>query len=96
LQNGHELIIVDPLNKSNNVGRVSYQYLNIKMALMIGFVVSREDCECGCHYSKSTEETQVEMVDHCILKRIFQSVKRFNANNSQTNVHTNIHINTNS
>jgi len=50
------------------------------MALMIGFVVSREECECGCHFNKNSEETLIANTDHCILKRIFNSVKRFNAN----------------
>lgn len=68
------------------------------MALMIGFVVSREDCECSCHYNKNTDESQVVNVDHCILKRIFNSVKRFNANNANAhaNAHANTHVNTNS
>lgn len=54
------------------------------MAFMIGFVVSQEDCECGCHYDKSPEESfhanphGVYNLEHCILKRIFNSVKRFN------------------
>lgn len=52
------------------------------MAFMIGFVVSREECECGCHYNKPEckEECIIVNTEHCILKRIFNSVKRFNAN----------------
>lgn len=50
------------------------------MAFMIGFVVSREDCECGCHFNKNEEEYLMNNTEHCILKRIFNSVKRFNAN----------------
>lgn len=50
------------------------------MAFMIGFVVSREECECGYHYYKSSDECPVTATEHCILKRIFNSVKRFNAN----------------
>ena len=50
------------------------------MAFMIGFVVSREECECGCHYYKCGEDCMITNTDHCILKRIFNSVKRFNAN----------------
>ncbi len=50
------------------------------MAFMIGFVVSREECECGCHYSNMNDECVISNTDHCILKRIFNSVKRFNAN----------------
>ena len=47
------------------------------MAFMIGFVVSREVCECGCHFNKGQD---IVITEHCILKRIFNSVKRFNAN----------------
>lgn len=50
------------------------------MAFMIGFVVSREECECGCHYNRSGEEFTIPNTDHCVLKRIFNSVRRFNAN----------------
>ena len=31
MQSGHELIIVDPLNKSNNVARSTCQFVNIKV-----------------------------------------------------------------
>jgi hypothetical protein len=31
MQSGHELIVVDPLNKQNNVGRSTYQFMNIKV-----------------------------------------------------------------
>jgi hypothetical protein len=49
---------------------------------MIGFIVSQEECECGCHYNRLGEENLVHKNDHCILKRIFNSVKRFNANST--------------
>lgn len=52
------------------------------MAFMLGYVVSHEECECGCHYVNCTEESiGVTNSEHCILKRIFNSVKRFNGNN---------------
>jgi hypothetical protein len=50
------------------------------MAFMIGFVVSREECECGCHFNKHGDDSSIINTEHCILKRIFNSVKRFNAN----------------
>jgi hypothetical protein len=31
MHTGHELIIADPLNTSNNVGRSTYQFVNIKV-----------------------------------------------------------------
>jgi hypothetical protein len=47
------------------------------MAFMIAFVVAHEDCECGCHYNKIFDDSGV--AEHCILKRIFLAVKRFNS-----------------
>lgn len=34
MQSGHELIIVDPLNKSNNVARSTFQFVNIKVKMI--------------------------------------------------------------
>lgn len=52
------------------------------MAFMLGYVVSHEECECGCHYTSSELDlTNTNNSEHCILKRIFNSVKRFNGNN---------------
>jgi len=73
--NSHELIIVDPLNKQNNVAKSTFQYMNIKMAFMIAYMVAKEDCECGCHFSAI--QNKYFETEHCILKRIFNSVKRF-------------------
>ena len=81
-QNNHDLIIVDPLNNQNNVAKSTFQYMNIKMAFMIAFMVSKEDCECGCHYDVLPNKTVG--TEHCILKRIFNSVKRFSAANKQS------------
>ena len=74
-QNMHELIIVDPLNRQNNVAKSTFQYMNIKMAFMIAYMVAKEDCECGCHYDILQNKTLG--IEHCILRRIFNSVKRF-------------------
>lgn len=49
------------------------------MAFMIGYVVAREECECGCHFNKKDESCNVHNTEHSILKRIFNSVKRFNS-----------------
>ena len=73
-----ELTICDPLNKKINVAKPTYQFMNIKMAFMIAFMVINEDCECGCHYGRSTFEYNYISTEHCYLKRIFNSVKRFN------------------
>ena len=79
--NNHELIIVDPLNKQNNVAKSTFQYMNIKMAFMIAYMVAKEDCECGCHFSAI--QNKYFETEHCILKRIFNSVKRFSDVNKQ-------------
>lgn len=73
----HELIIVDPLNKQNNVAKSTHQFMNLKMAFMIAFMVTKEECECGCHYGKAFLEYSMTSTEHCILKRMFNSVKRF-------------------
>ena len=78
--NNHELIIVDPLNNKNNVAQNTYQFMNLKMAFMIAFMITKEDCECGCHYGRALHEHTLNSTEHCILKRMFNSVKRFSDN----------------
>ena len=55
------------------------------MSFMIAFLVSHEDCDCSCHYLTSYTHSHIcnsdpQSSEHCILKRIFNSVKRFNMN----------------
>ena len=76
IPNTHELIIVDPLNNQNNVAKSTFQFMNIKMGFLIAFMVAKEDCECGCHYEYLKNERNMTH-GHCILKRIFNSIKRF-------------------
>ena len=82
IMNG-ELVIVDPLNISNNVGKNTRQFKNIKLAFTIGYITSKENCECGCHYKYDgmcfKEDGMCFKEDgneHNILKRIFNSVRR--------------------
>ena len=75
------MIIIDPLNKQNNVAKSTFHYMNIKMAFMIAYMVAKEDCECGCHFSAI--QNKYFETEHCILKRIFNSVKRFSDVNKQ-------------
>lgn len=75
-QNHSDLIIVDPLNKQNNVAKNTSQYMNMKMAFMIAYKVAKEDCECGCRYGKAANDYLDDKGEHCILKRMFNSVKR--------------------
>ena len=76
-QNAKEFMIVDPLNDNNNVAKSTFQFMNIKMALLIAFMVIKEDCDCGCHYGKAFYENNFNSIEHSYLKRIFNSVKRF-------------------
>ena len=76
---GHslELIIVDPLNRFNNVAKSCQQFFNIKMSFIICLKTLLDDCECGCHYNQIGEKYDNLQVEHCFLKRIFNNVKRF-------------------
>ena len=76
MMNG-ELVIVDPLNNHNNVGKNTRQFNMIKLAFTIAYICAKECCECGCHYQYGEYYKGEEMVEHCLLKRIFNSVKRF-------------------
>ena len=76
-QNAKELMIVDPLNNKNNVAKSTFQFMNLKMAFMIAFMVTKEDCECGCHFGKAFYENNFNSTEHSYLKRMFNSVKRF-------------------
>ena len=75
MMNG-ELVIVDPLNIKNNVGKNTRQFQNIKLAFMIGYRSAKECCECGCHYQYGNFCVNEEGVEHCLLKRMFNAVKR--------------------
>ena len=71
-----DLIIIDPLNHSNNVGKNTRQFNNIKLAFSLAALAAREQCECGCHY-ETESYTECTKIEHCILKRIFNAVKRY-------------------
>ena len=77
IQIGSGLVIIDPLNTINNVAKSCFQFFNIKMSFIICIITLKEDCECGCHYTGSGEAYNNLNTDHCFLKRIFNSVKRF-------------------
>jgi len=72
-----DLIIVDPLNPSNNVAKSCLQFYNIKMSFIICLMALEDDCECGCHYNQLGENNDNNQIEHCLLKRLFNSVKRF-------------------
>ena len=76
-QYGQEFIILDPLNNMNNVAGKSYQFMNLKMAFMIAYMVTKEDCDCGCHFGEAEFENSFQSTNHCYLKRMLNSVRRF-------------------
>lgn len=77
----NDLIIVDPLNSNNNVAKNTRQFNNIRLAFTIATIAAKEECECGCHYE--TECVQEFMgIEHCVLKRIFNAVKRYSFDGS--------------
>ena len=76
-QYGQEFIILDPLNNTNNVAIKSFQFMNLKMAFMIAYMVTKEDCDCGCHFGEAEFENSFLSTEHCYLKRMLNSVRRF-------------------
>jgi DNA polymerase sigma len=70
------LIIIDPLNAINNVGKNTRQFENIKMAFSLSISCMKEYCECGCHYEGGFTNDYLS-TEHCLLKRVFSSVKRY-------------------
>ena len=76
-QFGQEFIILDPLNNKNNVASNSFQFTNLKIAFMIAYMVTKEDCNCGCHFGEAEFENSFESTEHCFLKRMMNSVRRF-------------------
>ena len=72
-----DLIIVDPLNRFNNVAKSCIQFYNIKMSFILCLKTLLDDCDCGCHYNQIGEHNDNLQIEHCFLKRIFNSVKRF-------------------
>ena len=70
------LIIIDPFNSRNNLCEKmnNYSYSYIKLALMIAYCILKDNCECSCHYDESI---CYEGKNHCILNKIFKTIKRF-------------------
>lgn len=75
-----ELTIIDPFNNKHNVAKSTFQYMNIKMAFIISKMVTQEVCECGCHFFRADHINNNYSIEHSYLKRMFNSVKRYNNN----------------
>jgi len=63
------------LNHNNNVAKNTRQFDKIKLAFSLGALAAREQCECGCHFEKEGYSDYMK-IEHCLLKRIFNAVKR--------------------
>ena len=73
-----ELTILDPFDKKRNVAKSTFLFPNVKIAFLISFMITKEKCECGCHYGKAIfEHINYISTEHSYLKRMFNSVKRF-------------------
>ena len=72
-----QLVIIDPLNHMNNVAETSFNYVNVKLAFKIAYIISKDICECCCHYLIGEKQKNYQLgSEHCILKKIFKTVKR--------------------
>ena len=72
-----ELVIIDPLNHMNNVAERTFNFVNVKLAFKIAYTISKDICECCCHYLIGDKQKNYELgSEHCILKKIFKTVKR--------------------
>lgn len=76
-ENGIEkLIIVDPFNIRNNLTEKIMTISQFEITFKIAFTVIKDNCECSCHYN---EEGSYQGKIHCILNKIFKTVKRFSS-----------------
>lgn len=80
MKHPNELIIIDPLNNKNNVAERTFHFGNVKIPFLIGYAFAKDNCECSCHYLSGASHNSFEDKDHCILKKIFKTVKRLTNN----------------
>lgn len=74
-----ELFIMDPLNHSNNVAKTTFQFYSVRTAFLLAYVTSKSSCECSCHYNDK-KLVKYDDKEHCVLERIFKTVKRLVSN----------------
>ena len=75
-ENGMEsLIVVDPFNIRNNLIDKMFDFSEFVSVFIIAYSVIKDNCECSCHY---IEEGNYQGKIHCILNKMFKTVKRFN------------------
>ena len=69
-----KLIIIDPFNIRNNLTEKSITIPQFGVTFKIAFSVIKDSCECACHYN---DDGNYQGKIHCILNKIFKTVKRF-------------------
>ena len=72
--NTNSLVIVDPLDSSNNVAKNARDLNKILYTFQVAVSSIFDNCECGCHYQR--ESSLKEMVcSHNLLNKIFNATK---------------------
>ena len=65
-----QLVIIDPLNHMNNVAETTFNFINVKLAFKIAYTISKDICECCCHYLIGEKQKNCQLgSEHCILKK---------------------------
>ena len=76
-ENGIEtLMIMDPFNIRNDLIEKRFNISQFEYTFMIAFSVIKDNCECSCHYN---DEGNYQGKIHCILNKMFKTVKRFSS-----------------
>ena len=70
------LTIMDPFNIRNNLTEKMYNISQFVFTFIIAFSVIKDNCEGSCHYN---EEGNYQGKIHCILNKMFKTVKRFSS-----------------
>ena len=74
IYNTNSLIIVDPLDSTNNVAKNARDLNKILYTFHIAVMALYDSCECGSHYQYESSIKELRC-DHNILNRIFNATK---------------------
>ena len=72
--NTNSLVIVDPLDSSNNVAKNARDLNKILYTFQVAVMALYDSCECGCHYQHESSIKELGC-DHNLLNRIFNATK---------------------
>ena len=70
------LLILDPFNARNNLIEKMFPISQFELTFIVALSVIKDNCECSCHYN---EEGNYQGKIHCILNKMFKTVKRFSS-----------------